>query len=375
MVFVGDFVPQHSRPVVPDFGMQWVVANLEGPVCADGLSPSEKVGMHLYSAPFEVAGRWAFSLANNHMMDYGQMGLDQTHAFLNKQGYSFAGAGENEKAAREPMILEEAGKRIAVISCCERQFGVATDESAGVAEKGVWLYQAIAEAKKESDYVVISCHCASEYSSAVSPQLQKFYHSLIDVGADVIHGHHAHVPQGWEAYRGRPIFYGLGNFVVDRKRVKRNPHLLWSLVAHVDFSGRELTWRVTPHGAVPSDVDNYLRLANLGFEHPELMIALWQKTCVELYLSSYVQNLGTTSVISRAIPQRERLRKGYFALRDLMQAIIGREVRTGRSLVCARVLYNCFNCESHVDVISTALGVLTGAVKDERNKLEGYLSC
>ena len=372
MTFVGDLVPQKTRPTLPDFREGWVVANLEGPVCADETPKALKVGVHLHSAPFEIKGKWAFALANNHLMDFGVDGLKQTFAFLSVRKQTaetaWAGAGTNVQEAREPMILDEAGKRIAVLSCCERQFGIATETTAGVAEKGEWLYAAIAKAKSAADFVVVSCHCASEFSTAVSQRLQAFYHSLVDAGADVIHGHHSHVPQGWEEYKGHPIFYGMGNFVVDPDMWRSDPNYQWSLVARVNFAGEKLTWSVTPQGCVPADVEGYLARANLGFCRPELLEALWQESSVKLYHRLYEQNLRIASVESVRLSVRDRLRKILFASGDIIRALFGRELPTTKSKFYGRVAYNFFNCESHVDMISTALGVLTGSIVDQREK-------
>lgn len=369
MLFVGDFVPQATVPRLPDFGGQWMVANLEGPVCADGLPGAPKVGVRLRNEPFAIPGKVAFALANNHMMDFGADGLRQTRQFLSDRGHPCAGAGEREDEARRPMFLEECGKRIAVISCCERQFGVATGSSDGVAAKGEWLYAAIAAAKATADFVVVSCHCASEFSTAVSPRLQVFYRSLVDAGADVVHGHHAHVPQGWEAYRGRPIFYGLGNFAVARENWKGLANGLWSLLAWVDFSGETPSWKVEPFGEVPSDVQNYLIGANLGFESPELLEALWQDSCVRLYHRLYEQQLRAPSVADVPLALRDRCRKLRFLFSDLRRVLLGRERPDAHSLQRGRVIYHYFACESHADVIQTALGVLTGSIPDERGRL------
>lgn len=372
MVFVGDFIPKKATPTIPDVGDQWLVANLEGPVCADGLVGLPKIGVHLHSAPFAVPGKLAFALANNHMMDFGVEGLRQTKEFLASKGYPCAGAGMDVQEARKPLVLEEGGKRIGLISCCERQFGVATETAAGVAAKGEWLFVAIAELKRMVDFVVVSCHVASEFSTAVSPRLQSFYHSLIEAGADVIHGHHAHVPQGWETYKGHPIFYGMGNFVVDRAAWQSTANGLWSLVAHVDFSGEKLRWTVEPYGEVPLDAEKYLARANLGFEHSELLEALWQESSIRLYHRLYEQNLRAASVESHKLSLKDRIRKVYFAWGDLLRVLSGREFRTETSRHYGRVLYNFVNCESHVDMIATALGVLTGSREDERVRLKGW---
>ena len=122
MILAGDFIPKNLNVHLPDeFKDCLVLANLEGPICDDSLSKSSKVGFCLHSNGEKLRSwgveRFAFSLANNHMMDFGEEGLRQTKAALASLSIPFAGAGVNEEEARQPMILEENGKRIAVFSC------------------------------------------------------------------------------------------------------------------------------------------------------------------------------------------------------------------------------------------------------------------
>lgn len=369
MHLVGDVVPQHTIPKLKNFGDGVVLANLEGPVCSDGLPPVDKVGQHLHSMPFDIPANWAFSLANNHIMDYGEKGLSESFRFLQSKGCKFAGAGNSEKEARSPMWLSESGKRIAVFSCCERQFCVALKDMPGVAEKGLWLLSAIRKAKTDgADFVVVSCHAGSEFSPFVNPRLRAFYHILVDAGADVIHGHHSHVPQGWESYRGRPIFYGLGNYVVDRQDWLGNPHYGWSITVDVDFHGNVPTWTVSFSGELPTDHRDYIHAINSGFDEPLLLEALWQETAVRLYTWLYEQNLRAASVIRHRLTLRDRLRKLYFVLGDIKRILTGRELPTCKSKFYAKVLYNFINCESHSNAISTAIGVMCGVEKDLRSE-------
>ncbi len=392
MLLAGDFIPKSLQVTLPElFCQELVLANLEGPVCEEGLPVSNKVGVHLHSAPFDIPGRWAFSLANNHLMDFREEGFHQTRRFLKGRGYDFAGAGETEAEARKPMFLEEDGKRIAVFSCCERQFGMATPNSAGVASMGVWLYEAIrsVKARREADFVIVSCHAASEFCSWPSPQLRAFYHSLVDAGADVIHGHHAHVPQGWETYRNRPIFFGLGNFAVEPAMWSANPNQLWSLVADVRFTTDGVSFSVTPYGisagttkivlrSVEEEVavDDYLSAANAPFASDAALSleAIWQEASVRLYPRIYAQGIRAPGVARQRLSMRDRVRKTYFALRDLGYVLCGREWTTSKSLFYGKCLYNYFNCPSHHQTISTALGVLTGAIPDLRTERTRHLA-
>ena len=392
MLLAGDFIPKSLQIKLPDrFGRELVLANLEGPVCADDLPVSNKVGVCLHSEPFDVPSRWAFALANNHLMDFREEGLRQTRDFLGKNRYAFAGAGETADEARRPMILEEDGKRIAVFSCCERQFGMATPVSSGVAEMGVWLYEAIRIVKSdgEADCVIVSCHAGSEFCPWPSPQLREFYRSLVDVGADVIHGHHSHVPQGWEVYKGKPIFFGLGNFVVDTAMWSCNPNHLWSLVVDIHFSHDGDTFRVMPYrvssdeGSVMVDpvkndasLSAYIGAINAPFavDATVSLASAWQEAAIRLYPWIYAQGIRAPGIAKRKLSMRDRLRKAYFSCRDLGYALCGREWSTPKSVFYSKCLYNYFNCPSHQQTISTALGVLTGVIPDCRTDESRHLA-
>ena len=387
MILVGDFIPKNLNVRLPDeFKDCLVLANLEGPICVDGLPRSNKVGVCLHSNVAKLRSwgveRFAFSLANNHMMDFGEEGLRQTKAALSSHGIPFAGAGDNEEEARKPMILEENGKRIAVFCCCERQFGMAMVASAGCAEKGVWLYNAIREIKEtgQADFVVVSCHAASEYSPWICPALHDFYHSLIDAGADCIHGHHAHVPQGYEEYKGRPIFYGLGNFVMVEGEAGGDVNQLWSLVAELTFD-REIYWSVRPvdltfngDSIMPvvsaaetlSDHNRYLQYANLPFADTLHLVGCWQESSVRIYNRLYCQPLRALPVMGRKLSWRDRMRKIWFSMKDFRSIFSGSEHVSEGSLRYGKILYNYMNCESHFAAISVALGVLTGVEPDMR---------
>ena len=387
MFLVGDFIPKNLNVRLPDeLKDRLVLANLEGPICTDVLPRSNKVGVCLHSNVEKLRSwgveRFAFSLANNHMMDFGEEGLRQTKAALTSLGIPFAGAGDNEEDARKPMVLEENGKRIAVFSCCERQFGMATVDSAGCAEKGVWLYNAIREVKKsgQADFVIVSCHAASEYTPWVCPALRDFYHSLIDAGADCIHGHHAHIPQGYEEYNGCPVFYGLGNFVMVEEEAGGDARQLWSQVAVVSFD-REIRWSVRPIDLTFRDDsimpvfssakkllehNGYLQHANLPFADAHHLVGCWQESSVRMYDRLYCQPLRALPVMGRKLSRHDRARKIWFAMKDLRSILFGRERVSESSLRYGKVLYNYMNCESHYAAISTALGVLTGVEPDVR---------
>lgn len=389
MILVGDYIPRDKIVKLPArFVGQQVIANLEGPICKIGLYKSNKVGICLHTVLtdrlYSNISQFAYSLANNHMMDYCEEGLAQTCATLNRIGVPYSGAGHNITEARRPMILEENGCRIAVFSCCEKQFGIANESTPGCAEMGTWLYSSVREIKqsKEVDYVIISCHAASEFSPWVSPKLRSFYHSLIDAGADVIHGHHSHVPQGYEVYKDQPIFYGLGNFVVDVDMWANNPNQLWSLGVDIKFGKDGIGWSplfvgVRKDGAALSvfclegeqleNAKRYIEMANEQFKSDERCFACWQEASVALFPKIYAPTTRIWFSVRHKIPFRERLKLICFAAFDIMSAISGYSYPQKRSRFAAKVGYIIYCCPSHTDMISTYLGVTAGAEKDYRS--------
>ena len=247
MILIGDYVGFSQRVKLDSsFDGKLVLANLEGPWCeTTGKPQPKKAGPRVWNIFLTEGPKWAFTLANNHMMDFGEEGLAETKSRLEARGIPFVGAGDLATAMK-PMILEESDKKIGVIACAELQFGMAEEGCVGVAPMGTWLFEAIRQLKQEVDVVIVSCHAAVEMIPVPSPRLCEFYHALIDAGASIIHGHHAHVPQGWETYKEGTIFYGLGNFLVSPQEWRGERNTLRSLTAEVDFSSEKPMVRVTP---------------------------------------------------------------------------------------------------------------------------------
>lgn len=159
---------------------------------------------------FDVA-----TLANNHIMDYGQEGLRDTITALNKRGVSYTGAGEDLNNARKPAILNVKNKKIAFLAYSRvfpEEF-YATDISGGTAP-GLFEYvrDDIKKIKKDADIVIVSFHWSEELLKYPKEYQIKLAHLAIDSGANLIIGHHPHVIQGIEKYKNGLIFYSLGNF-------------------------------------------------------------------------------------------------------------------------------------------------------------------
>ncbi len=195
------------------------VANLEAPIATRGEEFSGKrfrfrADPHVAGA-LKRAGFTLVTLANNHMMDFGEQALLETIRTLDANGLSHSGAGATLAAARQPALVQIDGIRVAFLAYSltfPPEF-YATRDRAGTAPGYPGFFtKDIARAKRDADYVVVSFHWGSEGSNSPRPYQVTVAHAAIDAGADVVIGHHPHVLQGLERYKKGIILYSLGNF-------------------------------------------------------------------------------------------------------------------------------------------------------------------
>ncbi len=167
-------------------------------------------------------------LANNHLLDFGHRGLEDTLRALEGAGLPAAGAGRDRAEAWRPATVPlAAGGRVVVLAVGMRSSGVPADWAAGRARPGVALLpeadtdhadqvvRVVAEHKRPGDLVVVSIHWGSNWGYEVARKQTRFAHALVDGGVDVVHGHSSHHPRPIEVYRGRLVLYGCGDFVND----------------------------------------------------------------------------------------------------------------------------------------------------------------
>jgi len=166
-----------------------------------------------------AAGFHVVTLANNHAFDCLDGGFLNVRNLLDELGLRHFGAGMNLEEAASPAIMEVNGVRLAFLAAVDERSGpyrFASPDRWGVAPFNVdRLTQQIRELRKEVHHVIVSVHWGEERFLIPAPSQIEQAHALIDAGASMILGHHPHVLQGLEFYRGKPIVYSLGNFVAD----------------------------------------------------------------------------------------------------------------------------------------------------------------
>lgn len=221
-------------------------ANLESPFDEGG----QKIfaGMVFGADPQSVSGLTTagidiISLANNHFGNQGRSGMIYTFQLLAQNGIEFVGAGENSTKAHEAKILDVKGLKIAFLAYdgvdSTPQSYVAGPNFPGLAKWDInQLKKDIENAKKlKPDLLVVSMHAGNEYVYQPRQDKIDFARSAIDASADLIIGHHPHSIQMIEKYKGKLIFYSLGNFVFDQMWSEKTKE---GLVVKLTFVGDDI---------------------------------------------------------------------------------------------------------------------------------------
>ena len=202
-------------------GAEHTVVNLESSYTTNG-NPS-RIKKYVfrsrphYLALLKAAGVDSVSLANNHLLDYGRMGMSDTIMAVKKHGLNGFGAGKNLNSALHPFRIRLFGTEVIMFSVCDvypRSFN-ATAQQPGTAPINIpELVKRIRRYKKQNNIVIVLPHWGLELFPYPLKKHIRIAHRLIDAGCDAVIGTHPHVPQSIEVYKNRPIVYSLGNLLV-----------------------------------------------------------------------------------------------------------------------------------------------------------------
>jgi poly-gamma-glutamate synthesis protein (capsule biosynthesis protein) len=260
--------------------------NFEAPLTRDGAAALKMSNLRADPAvALELAndfGAPVVALANNHMLDYGATGLRDTLAALDDAGLEHAGAGGNLAEALRPVVRTIGGARVAFLSVAAtlppgseatadrpgiapirvrssyeidhvllaEQPGTAPQVRTAANEEDVAAVRAaIREAGSLADWVIVAVHWGvttrmiTPFQGVIADYQPPLARALIDAGADAIVGHHSHRLDGIEFHRGKPILYGLGNFIF------ASPAFRWGLetvAARLVFDANGVRVRLLP---------------------------------------------------------------------------------------------------------------------------------
>lgn len=165
------------------------------------------------------------SLANNHVYDYGREAfLDMLTAF-NEYKIPYVGAGKDIAEAKKPYFAKVGDFTIAFVAGTRAEKNVMTPQATAETPGTFWCYdpaemiELIKSLKDQADFIIPMIHFGRENSHTLEQAQMENARAYIDAGADVVVGHHAHVLQGVEIYKDKPIIYNLGNFLFNGEEI------------------------------------------------------------------------------------------------------------------------------------------------------------
>lgn len=195
------------------FNLEVPLTNVKKPIFKCGpnlIAPEECV------IGYKALGADLLTLANNHILDQGVQGLNNTLKVLEQANIAYTGVGQTLEEAIKPYVFRFGDKTIGVYACAEHEFSIASEHTAG-ANPIDWLESPdhVAALKRRCDFVIVLYHGGKEHYRYPSPNVQKVCRKLVDKGADLVVCQHSHCIGCEEKYQGATIVYGQGNFLFD----------------------------------------------------------------------------------------------------------------------------------------------------------------
>lgn len=228
-------------------------ANLETPVSIRGTAAEKTFAFRSKPAALGglgFAGIDGVTVANNHILDYGQQAMLDTLIHLDRYKIGHTGAGKNIEEAFKPYIKTVKGKRIAILGASRVLSGpswYAGKNSPGAASAYTPepLLSAIKQSAKANDYTIVYLHWNEEFKDYPEKYARTLAKQMIDSGADIILGAHSHCLMGIEYYKHKPIYYSLGNFVFNRS-TRGGEKTLHTMLVNFQINSSGVTSRITP---------------------------------------------------------------------------------------------------------------------------------
>jgi gamma-polyglutamate biosynthesis protein CapA len=204
-------------------------------------------------AGLQLAGVRVASTANNHSRDCAAHGVEYTVSWLLAHGINPVGSSQSADQTHAGVVIVRKGVRFGFLAYTYDQKNGNwrdIDDRIALADPEV-MQRDVGSLRRRADVVIVSMHHGIEYMPKPSKDQVTFAHAAIDAGADLVIGHHPHVIQGAESYRGRWIYYSLGNFVFDQYQREATQH---GEMVEVSFLGTKvlstyvMPVKITPTG-------------------------------------------------------------------------------------------------------------------------------
>lgn len=226
--FISGNAPGLLNDLLPEFQQaDLTLANLECPL-VEQPTPIKKTGPTFSESSaciegIKLAGIEVLNLANNHILDHGQPGLENTLNVCDRAGVTTVGAGENLAAARRILVRELGGLRVGVLAVAEHEFSIATKTAPGANPLDlIDFVRNVTASRAEFDYLIVLLHGGDEFL-VPSPRIQNTCRFMVEMGANAVIVQHPHVLGGYEQYRGAHIVYGQGALLMDEAIYRNLP--------------------------------------------------------------------------------------------------------------------------------------------------------
>jgi poly-gamma-glutamate synthesis protein (capsule biosynthesis protein) len=325
----------------------YAIVNFEAPVVLDKATPVAKTGPNVKVPPQAVeaikhAGFNAVTLAHNHIYDYGEQGVEDTIVTLNKESIEYLGAGKNITMARAIKYKTIRDKRFAFLNFCEAEWSIATGRQGGANPLNpVTNYHDIREARAKADHVIVIVHGGHELYQLPSPRMKETYRFFIDAGADAVINSHQHCFSGHEVYNGKPVFYGLGNFLFD---FLEDRDTIWNYgyMVVLTFDDAGISFEQIPYKQCGDTPSVKILEDRTGFDKKITGLNAIIQDDEKLQAAFEQMAASRTSLLSLFEPYNDRY-SCALASRGLLPRFFNAQKR--------RVLLNRVRCQSHRDVL------------------------
>lgn len=372
LLFAGDFAPcrryeslvlQKGAEIFGDLQKNIAEAdlsflNLETPLCIKG-TPIKKTGPNFKAHPdcinaVKEVGFNVVGLANNHIMDFGKKGLEETIHSCISAGLNICGAGKNLTQAQQVPIIKCCSLKIAYIAVAEHEFSIAGPKKTGAAPLDpVDNTLQIESVRNQVDLVVVSIHGGNEYFPLPRPGLRKLCRFYINRGADAVICHHTHVSGAYEIYKNKPIVYSLGNLIFDRQKPPKNWNEGYAVRLDYNISDKKLSnFNVIPYTQSVEE-GGLSRMSGTNETSFLKKIASYNKILGDqnLYTKAwddFCQNEKNIILFNNYLPVH------FKGMRKLGK-LINPELFLAPTKKNRRVKLNLVRCESHLEVLQNIL--------------------
>jgi|ERR1044071_3200764 poly-gamma-glutamate synthesis protein (capsule biosynthesis protein) len=292
------------------------VVNLEFPLI-EKPSPIRKTGPVLAAAPDCVNSLIksrikCLGLANNHILDHGAMGLENTLRVCSRADLLTFGAGHNREEAGTVLVVRVGNIRVGLLGIAEQEWSVATENSPGAYPLDpIHLVRTMQRSRGDYDFLIVLLHTGIEYYPFPTPGQMEMCRFIIEQGARMVICQHSHCAGCYESYHDGHIIYGQGNLIFDSPGRDQSWHEGF-LVRLIIDANLDCHWQPVPYvqseaqpGAVKMSVEkerNFLKTLSersKALQKPGRIEAEWDAYCAERHHYFMSCMLGHNRVLRR----------------------------------------------------------------------------